>query len=118
MIDAGMNDLLRPALYGALHRVEPVEHAPRTLERGAEPYRVVGPVCESSDDFGEHLFATPLPRHVLLRDAGAYGFTMASQYNGRAIPNEIFLKAGQMLSMLRGRSIREWVRSRIQPEDP
>ncbi len=47
MIDAGMNDLLRPALYGAKHRVEPLDREPSPPE-----WRVVGPVCESSDDFG------------------------------------------------------------------
>ena len=49
MIDAGMNDLLRPALYGAKHRIEPLDWQP-----GLEEWRVVGPVCESSDDFGAH----------------------------------------------------------------
>ena len=83
MIDAGMNDLLRPALYQARHRIEPLceTGGPRTS------FRVVGPICESSDDFGSYeLPSDPPPAHVVVRDAGAYGFTMASNYNGRPLP--------------------------------
>jgi len=81
VLAAGMNDLLRPALYGAHHRIEPL--APR--EGLVTPADVVGPVCESSDRFAH---ALPLPRLatgdlVAIRDAGAYGAAMSSHYNGR-----------------------------------
>jgi diaminopimelate decarboxylase len=110
MIDAGMNDLLRPALYGARHRIEPMASQPQAE---APRYRVVGPVCESSDDFGEAPFAEPLPRRVVIRDAGAYGFTMASQYNGRALPDEVFLRGGRVVAVLRGATVDAWVSGRL-----
>ncbi len=112
MIDAGMNDLLRPALYRALHRVEPMEVPPPPTGSGVA-MRVVGPVCESSDDFGTHAMPPVAPRRVILRDAGAYGFTMASEYNGRALPTEIFLRAGRVEEALRPRRSGAWVRERL-----
>lgn len=113
MIDAGMNDLLRPALYAALHRIEPIDRLPPPDGEG-QPYVVVGPVCESSDDFGEHRFAEPLPRRVIIRDAGAYGYTMASEYNGRPLPQEIFLRGGRVVAASTPRSVDEWVRDRLE----
>jgi len=110
MIDAGMNDLLRPALYQAFHRIEAIEGV-SWRERAA--YRVVGPVCESSDDFGTHELPDPPPAHVVIRDAGAYGFTMASEYNGRALPAEIFVRGGEIVAVIRPRSAQAWVRARM-----
>jgi diaminopimelate decarboxylase len=109
MIDAGMNDLLRPALYAAWHRIEPLE-GPVSLD--APCWRVVGPVCESSDDFGAHPFASP-PDGVVIRDAGAYGFTMASQYNGRALPAEVFLRGGRIAAISVPRRVEDWVAQRL-----
>jgi diaminopimelate decarboxylase len=109
MIDAGMNDLLRPALYAARHRIEPLEGP---VSPGAALYGVVGPVCESSDDFGAHPFASP-PERVVIRDAGAYGFTMASEYNGRALPAEIFVRARQVVAVNVPRRVDGWVRERL-----
>lgn len=108
LIDAGMNDLLRPALYGARHRIEPME-APAPGE--PSPYRVAGPVCESSDDFGEHAFTAP-PARVLLRDAGAYGYTMASEYNGRPLPAEVFLSGGRAVAARLPRTAEAWAEER------
>lgn len=108
MLDAGMNDLIRPALYGARHRVEPIDAPP-----GPPGHRVVGPVCESSDDFGHHeLGDTPLTG-VVIRDAGAYGFTLASEYNGRPLPAEVFLEDGRIehVSPAPGRAA--WLRRRL-----
>jgi diaminopimelate decarboxylase len=109
MIDAGMNDLIRPALYAARHRIEPVLGA---VAGGAKGWRVVGPVCESSDDFGEHPFEAP-PAHVVIRDAGAYGYVMASEYNGRALPAEVFLSGGKIAAVSRPRSVDGWVAERL-----
>lgn len=109
MIDAGMNDLIRPALYAARHRIEPLDGA--APPAGAPRYRVVGPVCESSDDFGEHAFAE-VPDRVIIRDAGAYGYTMASEYNGRAMAAEVFLRGGKIAAVSRPRSVDAWVAER------
>jgi diaminopimelate decarboxylase len=109
LIDAGMNDLLRPALYGAWHRVEPLEAA---QVASGPSWRVVGPVCESSDDFGAHPFAEP-PGRVVIRDAGAYGFTMASQYNARPLPAEVFLRAGRVVAVSRPAPVEAWVAGRL-----
>lgn len=112
MIDAGMNDLIRPALYAAKHRIEPIDALP-AVEGTGVPMRVVGPVCESSDDFGEHAFCEPLPSTVVIRDAGAYGFVMASEYNGRALPTEMFLSGGKVVAVHESRTREEWAASRI-----
>ncbi len=108
MIDAGMNDLIRPALYSARHRIEALDAPP------SEPtWRVVGPVCESSDDFGLHALGETPPRAVAIRDAGAYGFVMASEYNGRPLPSEVFVSGGsvQKVSPSPGRTA--WVQRRL-----
>ena len=117
MIDAGMNDLIRPALYAARHRIEPLDSRPPTPESGAPGWRVVGPVCESSDDFGEHPFHEP-PSHVVIRDAGAYGFTMASEYNGRPHPTEVFLSGGRVVAVGRPRDAAAWARERAGIGEP
>jgi diaminopimelate decarboxylase len=108
MIDAGMNDLLRPALYAARHRIEPMEGPPVP---DAPLWRVVGPVCESSDDFGEHPFEAP-PTRVIIRDAGAYGYTMASEYNGRPLPAEVFVRGGLVGAVHQPRGVDAWVADR------
>ncbi len=93
IVDAGMNDLVRPALYEAFHRVEPV------IERGRPPLTVdvVGPVCESSDFLArERVLEAVQPGDLLaVRDAGAYGFSMASNYNLRLRPAEVVIEDGQ-----------------------
>jgi diaminopimelate decarboxylase len=109
MIDAGMNDLLRPALYGAKHRVEPLDREPSPPD-----WRVVGPVCESSDDFGEHPLGATAPEAVVIRDAGAYSFTMASEYNGRALAAEVFVKRGAVSGVSPSPGAAAWVRRRLQ----
>ncbi|HEX6274935.1 MAG TPA: diaminopimelate decarboxylase [Polyangiaceae bacterium] len=108
MIDAGMNDLIRPALYGAKHRIEPLERAPSDTS-----WRVVGPVCESSDDFGEHPLGPEPPAHVAVRDAGAYGFVMASEYNGRPLPAEVFVSGGEVTRVSASPGRAAWVRRRL-----
>ncbi len=87
IVDAGMTDLIRPALYQAYHKIENIS-AP---DAPKEPYDVVGPICESSDVFAKQV---DLPRcqrgHLLaIRSAGAYGEIMASQYNCRRLPGSI-----------------------------
>jgi diaminopimelate decarboxylase len=109
MIDAGMNDLIRPALYAAKHRIESLESPP-----AAPSWRVVGPVCESSDDFGEHPLGDTPPSVVAIRDAGAYGFTMASEYNGRPLPAEIFVSGGAVTKASPSPGRAAWVKRRLE----
>jgi diaminopimelate decarboxylase len=109
MIDAGMNDLIRPALYQARHRIVPIDDH----DGLSASWVVVGPVCESADDFGAHELPAHAPDAVAILDAGAYGFTMASQYNGRALPDELFISNGEVVSVLRGRTAAQWAASRF-----
>lgn len=89
ILDAGMSDLIRPALYQAHHKIENLTSASTVQEK----YDVVGPICESSDCFGtdELLPVTKRGDLVALRSAGAYGQIMASQYNCRKIPSSLVL---------------------------
>jgi len=109
LIDAGMNDLLRPALYQAHHRVVPMRVTPGAPQLS---WRVVGPVCESSDDFGVHILPANPGAAVVILDAGAYGYTMASTYNGRPLPAEVFLSGGRVVGLTPRGSIEEWARDR------
>ena len=94
VLDAGMNDLLRPALYDARHGVVPVGAAV-AAQRGM-PAELVGPVCESSDRFGFYDLPDLAPgAGVALLDAGAYGAVMSSTYNGRPMAAEILLDGGR-----------------------
>jgi diaminopimelate decarboxylase len=114
MIDAGMNDLLRPALYQARHRIVPLIQGPAQGAGATEtvPWRVVGPVCESSDDFGEHDLPRDPPREVAILDAGAYGYVMASVYNGRQLPVEVFVREGRVAARTTRVSTQAWVDER------
>ena len=87
IVDAGMTDLIRPALYGAFHRVENISHP----DNEEQSYDIVGPICESSDVFVEGYRIAAVQRGDLLamRSAGAYGEIMASQYNLRRLPGHV-----------------------------
>jgi diaminopimelate decarboxylase len=89
ILDAGMTELLRPALYNAFHRIVAV--APRAGD--SRPYEVVGPLCESSDIFGRDRLLPRLEPGDLLAvlDTGAYGAAMASTYNRRPLPPEVLV---------------------------
>jgi diaminopimelate decarboxylase len=114
VLDAGMTELIRPALYGARHDIvaltslgAAVDHAARLPGPGADdagPVDVHGPICESTDALGEHLLP-PLHRGdlVAIRDAGAYGASLSSTYNGRARPPQVLLRADGELDLGRRR---------------
>ncbi len=104
IVDAGMNDLLRPCLYGAQHRVVPLANPDRASER----IEVVGPVCESGDFIAHNCL---LPRvdpgdYLAIKDVGAYGFSMASCYNSRPRPAEVLVR-GEDVFLIRERETRE-----------
>jgi diaminopimelate decarboxylase len=93
VIDAGMTELLRPAMYGAFHRIEPL----LASGGGDRHYEIVGPVCESSDVVGRDRVLPELRVGdlVAIRDAGAYGSAMASNYNRRPMPAEVLVDEGR-----------------------
>jgi diaminopimelate decarboxylase len=116
VLDAGMTELIRPALYGARHGVvaltsggrpwsppEPVVSPPGPNGE-LQLTAVEGPVCESTDSFGRHLLP-PLVRGdlVAIRDAGAYGASLGSTYNGRPRPPQVLLEPDGSLSLARRR---------------
>lgn len=105
VLDAAMNDLIRPSLYQAHHEIWPVERHP---ERGNFTVDVVGPICESGDTFAK---ARTLPRLlagelVAILSAGAYGFSMASTYNSRRRAAEV-LVSGDRFCAIRARETYE-----------
>jgi diaminopimelate decarboxylase len=87
IIDAGMNDLIRPALYQARHKIENL-----TSNDKINKYDVVGPICESSDTFAKFIELPETRRGdiIAIRSAGAYGEAMASRYNLRDLPKAVF----------------------------
>jgi diaminopimelate decarboxylase len=114
ILDAGMTELIRPALYGARHEVvaltslgAAVDHAARLPGPGADDADLAdvhGPICESTDALGEHLLP-PLRRGdlVAIRDAGAYGASLSSTYNGRPRPPQVLLGSDGELRLGRRR---------------
>ncbi len=95
ILDAAMNDLIRPSMYGAHHDIVPlVQSAPGSE---SQPYDVVGPVCETGDTFAKARNLAPLKAGdlVAFRSAGAYGAVMASEYNSRPLIPEVLVKDDQ-----------------------
>jgi diaminopimelate decarboxylase len=102
ILDAAMNDLIRPAMYGAHHDIIPVvEPAPGVEQR---PFDIVGPVCESGDTFAKSRPMPPLAEGdlVAFRSAGAYGAVMASEYNTRPLIPEVLVH-GDQFAVIRAR---------------
>jgi diaminopimelate decarboxylase len=101
IVDAGMNDLIRPALYQSYHEIVPVREPGDSIR---EPVDVVGPVCESGDFFAQDRELAPMKEGDLaaLMSAGAYGFVMASNYNSRPLPAEV-LVSGDQFALIRER---------------
>jgi len=100
LVDAAMNDLIRPAFYDAYHEIVPLKHKNGELIKSD----VVGPICESGDFFCQN---RPLPRvgagdYLALLSAGAYGFVMASNYNTRPTVAEVLVN-GKKAAVVRER---------------
>ena len=91
ILDAAMNDLVRPAMYDAYHEILPLQ---RDTSRRALKVDVVGPICESSDCFAKERVLQELGEgeYVAFLSAGAYGFSMASRYNVRPLPAEVLVR--------------------------
>lgn len=95
ILDAAMNDLIRPAMYGAHHDIVPVVEAAAAIDRG--PVDIVGPVCESGDTFAKqrHMPSLSAGDLVAFRSAGAYGAVMSSEYNSRPLIPEVLVHQDQ-----------------------
>ena len=102
VMDAAMNDLLRPALYDAFHDIEPVS-APGS-DYQAMTYDIVGPICESGDSFakGRDITAVQAGDLVVIHSAGAYGAAQSSQYNTRPLVPEVMVR-GEHYQVVRER---------------
>lgn len=109
IVDAGMNDLIRPALYQSYHEIVPVRE-PGSKAR--ESVDVVGPVCESGDFFAQNRELPPANEGDLLAlmSAGAYGFAMASNYNSRPLPAEVLVQGDRFSLIRRRQTIKDLVR--------
>lgn len=107
IVDAGMNDLVRPAMYEAHHHIHPVRAVPG--DAPLSPMDVVGPVCESGDTFakGRRLPELAEGDLIALGSAGAYGAVMASTYNGRPLVPEVLVKGGRFHVIRRRPSLQE-----------
>ena len=101
IVDAGMNDLIRPALYQAYHEILPLDNDPAMPAMTCD---VVGPICESSDYLARHRTVKSLgeEKYLAVMSAGAYGSSMASNYNSRAKPAEIMVE-GTKFRLIRER---------------
>src|SRR5574341_498113 len=118
IVDAAMNDLIRPSLYGAHHEIRPVREVPHAKTTTVD---VVGPICESSDFLAkDRAMPEAQPGDLLaVMSAGAYGFTMSSNYNSRPRVPEVLVKGGEMhvikereeyADLVRGETIPEFLR--------
>ncbi len=114
VLDAAMNDLIRPAMYDAFHDIRPVK--PRPGE--AVPYDVVGPVCETGDTFAKQRDLPPLEGGdlVAFMTAGAYGAAMASEYNTRPLAPEVLVE-GARFAVIRQRPTYEEIIGRDRLDD-
>ncbi|MGI8481743.1 MAG: diaminopimelate decarboxylase family protein, partial [Chthoniobacterales bacterium] len=114
IVDAGMNDLIRPALYQSFHEIVPVG---KPASSSQERVDVVGPVCESADFFAQDRELPAMKQGDLaaIMSAGAYGFVMASNYNSRPLPAEVLVRSGNF-SLIRERQTNaDLVRGEIEP---
>ena len=104
--DSGMNDLLRPSLYGAWHKIT-------TIEKNSEPprsFNIVGPVCESADIIGKNRVLSLDEDSILaIHDVGAYGYVMSSNYNSRPRPPEILVKDSEVKLIRRRESFEDLI---------
>src|SRR4029077_12828559 len=118
IVDAGMNDLIRPSLYQSYHEIVPVKQPKTERERKKSEIDIVGPVCESGDFFALDREMPDLREGDLLAimSAGAYGFVMASNYNSRPLPAEV-LVCDNRFALIRKRQTPEGlVGDEIEPE--
>jgi diaminopimelate decarboxylase len=114
IVDAAMNDLIRPALYGAYHEIIPLKQPDVAETEGSrETVDVVGPVCETGDFFARDRALPKVNEGDLLAilDAGAYGMALASNYNTRPRPAEVLVSGNSAKIIRRGEKVADLIRA-------
>lgn len=113
IVDGGMNDLIRPALYGAYHQILPLNTKHQTPN--TEKVDVVGPICESGDFFAKERFLPVLTQgqYLAVMSAGAYGFSMSSNYNSRRRAQEIMVVKDKVFVIRKRDSYNDLVRNEV-----
>jgi diaminopimelate decarboxylase len=106
IVDAAMNDLIRPSLYSAFHRIAPIA---KSAGKKTEKYDIVGPICESGDFLGKdrEFLSLKAGDMLLVCDAGAYGMAMASNYNSRPRAAEVMVKGNRHFLVRRRETVDE-----------
>lgn len=117
IVDSGMSDLIRPSLYEAYHKIVPVV-VDEDSSTGSEKSDVVGPICESGDFLGKDRLLPQVERGDLLAvmGAGAYGFTMSSNYNSRPRASEVMVIGRKFYVVRRRETYRDLVRGEVIPK--
>jgi len=113
IVDGGMNDLIRPALYDAYHNILPLQ----AKAKGSEKVDIVGPICESGDFFAKE---RRLPKvkegdYLAIMGAGAYGFSMSSNYNSRRRAEEILVVKDNVFVIRKRESYEDLIRNEVIP---
>ena len=116
IVDAGMNDLIRPALYQSYHEIVPVKERKSERKRKISKIDIVGPVCESGDFFALDRGMPELHEGDLLAilSAGAYGFVMASNYNSRPLPAEVLVRGDKFTLIRKRQTWEDLVRGEVE----
>lgn len=125
IVDSGMNDLIRPALYGAYHKILPVVKlirpaiagTPNSELKNSQRVDVVGPICESADFFAKDRLLPSVKEgdYLAIMAAGAYGFTMASNYNSRPLPCEVMVRQDKYYLVRKRQTYKELLRGEQIP---
>jgi diaminopimelate decarboxylase len=117
IVDAGMNDLIRPALYEAYHQILPLKSPGHNVTRSTEKVDVVGPICESADFFARErkLAKVKVGDFLAVMSSGAYGFSMASNYNSRPRLEEVLVVKDRVFVIRKRETQEELIRNEIIP---
>jgi diaminopimelate decarboxylase len=125
IVDAGMSDLIRPALYGAYHSILPLRKGSQSHKvvplrgqaKSQEKVDVVGPICESADFFAKDRILPPLKEGdcLAVMGAGAYGFSMSSNYNSRRRPQELLVVKDRVFVIRRRETFEDLIHNEVIP---
>ncbi|MFT8468412.1 diaminopimelate decarboxylase [Acetobacter syzygii] len=118
VLDAAMNDMVRPSMYDAWHGILPL--APQAFNQPVTPTHVVGPVCESGDTFARDRLLPPLERasRIAILDTGAYGAVMSSTYNCRPLATQVLVENGQWTVIRHRQTLEELWQDETIPAHP